>query len=107
MNYILLIILLIAGFFIARYIYQTYNEFIHYQTIAKVAKGNINSALQKRFDMLPALAETIDRYVEHEDGVFSKISRLRSQWSQRDGQFGNVQSTEPVQSILSKLIALE
>lgn len=104
---LILTILGISLALIIYYIYRTYNELIFLRMRTRTYQADIAAALQKRFDMIPALAETVDRYVDHESGVFSQVSRLRSQWSLVKQAPQMLESAGPIESSLSKLIALE
>ena len=46
------------------------------------AWGNVESSLQRRFDLIPNLVNTVKGYAGHEKGILEEITRLRSQWGE-------------------------
>lgn len=46
----------------------------------KAAWGNVESKLQRRFDLIPNLVETVKGYAKQEADVLESVTRLRSQW---------------------------
>lgn len=46
------------------------------------AWANVESVLQRRFDLIPNLVNTVKGYAAHEQGTLEEITRLRSQWGE-------------------------
>ncbi|MBC2602762.1 LemA family protein [Puniceicoccus vermicola] len=46
--------------------------------------SQVEVVLQRRFDLIPNLVETVKGYADHESEVFREVARLRGQWSQSD-----------------------
>lgn len=46
------------------------------------AWANVESVLQRRFDLIPNLVNVVKGYAEHEKGVLEEVTRLRSQWGE-------------------------
>src|SRR5271170_4943275 len=44
------------------------------------AYGNVDVDLQRRYDLIPNLVETVKGYAKHEKDVLEEVTRLRSQW---------------------------
>ena len=44
--------------------------------------ANVESALQRRFDLIPNLVNTVKGYAAHEKGTLEEVTRLRSQWGE-------------------------
>ena len=44
--------------------------------------ANVESVLQRRFDLIPNLVNTVKGYASHEKGTLEEITRLRSQWGE-------------------------
>jgi LemA protein len=59
----------------------TFNTKVHASTQAQNAYSTIGVMLKKRYDLIPALVDTVQRYVEHEEQVFEEVTRLRARAS--------------------------
>ena len=42
--------------------------------------AQVETVLQRRYDLIPNLVNTVKGYAAHEKGLFEEITRLRSQW---------------------------
>ena len=74
-------ILLVIAIVIAVVIVVIYNSLVTARQMVKNAWSQIDVQLQRRFDLIPNLVETVKGYMEHEKGVLEKISELRSSWA--------------------------
>ena len=45
------------------------------------AWANVETVLQRRYDLIPNLVNTVKGYAAHEKELFAEVTRLRSQWS--------------------------
>lgn len=43
------------------------------------AWGQVESVLQRRYDLIPNLVETVKGYAKHESGVFSEVAKARAE----------------------------
>ena len=59
-----------------------YNSLVTLRQRVKNAWSQIDVQLQRRFDLIPNLVETVKGYMEHEKEVLTKVTDLRSSWSQ-------------------------
>ncbi len=74
-------ILLVIAIVIAVVIVVIYNSLVTARQMVKNAWSQIDVQLQRRFDLIPNLVETVKGYMEHEKSVLEKISELRSSWA--------------------------
>ena len=58
-----------------------YNGLVKAQQKVKNAWSQIEVQLQKRFDLVPNLVETVKGYAKHEKEVLDKVTELRSSWA--------------------------
>ena len=58
-----------------------YNSLVTLRLRVKNAWSQIDVQLQRRFDLIPNLVETVKGYMEHESEVLTKIADLRSSWA--------------------------
>ena len=76
----LLIILIIVVVLIA-WIIGMYNGLITSRNKVKNAWSQIDVQLQRRFDLIPNLVESVKGYMEHEKSVLEKVTELRTSWA--------------------------
>jgi len=58
-----------------------YNGLVSQRNKVKNAWSQIDVQLQRRFDLIPNLVETVKGYMEHEKGVLEKVTELRTSWA--------------------------
>ena len=75
-SYILPAILILIGAFIV----YTYNRLVGLRNTADTAYANIDTLLQKRFDLVPNLVNTVKGYMTHERELLEAITRARTDW---------------------------
>lgn len=76
-----LIIIGILVVCIAIWVMSIYNGLISSRNQVENAWSKINVELQRRFDLIPNLVETVKGYMKHEEGVLTKVTELRASWS--------------------------
>ena len=63
--------------------YQSgYNQMIALDQQVKSSWAQVENQLQRRFDLIPNLVNTVKGYAAHEKGILEEVTRLRSQWGQ-------------------------
>ncbi len=73
---IVFVLILLVFFVIAKY-----NKLVTLRQKVRNAWSQIDVQLQRRFDLIPNLIETVKGYMEHESGVLEKIAELRTSWA--------------------------
>ena len=58
----------------------TYNRLVGLRNMADTAYANIDTLLQKRFDLVPNLVSTVKGYMKHERELLEEITRARTEW---------------------------
>jgi len=58
-----------------------YNTLIKLRNNVKNAWSQIDVQLQRRFDLIPNLVETVKGYMTHESETLEKVTALRSSWA--------------------------
>lgn len=76
MGGVLLIVVVLAAIIIL-----LYNSLIVSKHKVKNAWSQIEVQLQRRFDLIPNLVETVKGYMEHEKSVLEKVTELRTSWA--------------------------
>ena len=62
-------------------IIAVYNNLVRLRQKVKNSWSQIDVQLQRRFDLIPNLVETVKGYMEHEEGVLTKVAELRTSWA--------------------------
>ena len=76
----MLIILLVIVVIIAIFI-SLYNTLITLKHRVDNAWSQIDVQLQRRFDLIPNLVETVKGYMGHENEVLTRVAELRTAWA--------------------------
>ncbi len=76
-----LIIVLIVVALIILWVIGVYNALVRARQKVRNSWSQIEVQLQRRFDMIPNLVETVKGYAKHESGVFEKVAELRTAWA--------------------------
>ena len=58
-----------------------YNGLITSRNRVKNAWSQIDVQLQRRFDLIPNLVESVKGYMTHEESVLAKVTELRTSWA--------------------------
>ncbi len=75
------IVLLVILTFIAIYMIVTYQSLISDKNKIKNVWSQIDIELQRRFDLIPSLIETIKEYINDEENFFTEITEIRTSWT--------------------------
>jgi LemA protein len=75
------VLLVIAGVAIvaASALLLTYNRFVRLRNLIDESWHDIDTELQRRYDLIPNLVETVKGYAAHEREVFESVTTLRTQ----------------------------
>lgn len=72
-----MIVLLIVLGVVMLFVIFAYNALVRKRNQVDNAFGAIDAMLKKRFDLVPNLVASVQRYAEHEQTTFSQVVRLR------------------------------
>ncbi len=81
-----------------------YNKFVGLQESVDAQWANIETVLQRRFDLIPNLVNTVKGFAEHEKEVFTEVTRLRSQWASAGTANEKVGVANEMQGALGRLM---
>ncbi|HED24875.1 MAG TPA: LemA family protein [Firmicutes bacterium] len=101
-SYILPGILILAAAFIV----YTYNRLVGLRNMADTAYANIDTLLQKRFDLVPNLVSTVKGYMKHERELLETITRARTEWLKASTIHENAGADETATRALKTLFAV-
>lgn len=86
MNLILLVVLAIAG----AWLYSVYVGVIQKKNKVKEAFAGIDVQLKKRYDLIPNILVTANKFMEHETALIEDITRLRTEAINKASDFSNI-----------------
>jgi LemA protein len=72
---VVLVLIILIPFF---YLKGTYNSLVTLDESVKGAWAQVENQLQRRYDLIPNLVETVKGYAAHEKEVFVKVTEARS-----------------------------
>ena len=58
-----------------------YNSLVQARNKVKNSWSQIDVQLQRRFDLIPNLVETVKGYMKHEEETLAKVTELRTSWA--------------------------
>lgn len=87
---ILIGLVILLALSIVIFVWTSYNKLITLRNRVDEGLSQINTQLQRRFDLIPNLVETVKGYAKHEDSVFDKVTNARAEAGKALSQ-GNVE----------------
>lgn len=96
---ILLVIVMIGGSAIG-----SRNRFVTGDEGVTAQWANVETVLQRRFDLIPNLVNTVKGYASHEKELLTKVTELRSQWASAGTADQKVGIANEMQGVLGRLM---
>ena len=101
--------IILGGFFLLGLIafgwYQGgYNAAISKDEAVKSAWAQVENQLQRRNDLIPNLVNTVKGFAAQEKGIFTEVTRLRSQWGEARTIADKIETANAISSSLSRLL---
>lgn len=78
---ILAILIILVLFVILLFVIFAYNKLVTLRQRTKNSFSQMDVQLQRRFDLIPNLVETVKGYITHESETLTKIVELRTSWA--------------------------
>jgi len=86
--------------------WSTYNKIVTYDENIDGSWAQVENVLQRRYDLIPNLVNTVKGYAAHEKGTLEEITKLRSQWGAAKTQGEKVEAANQMESALSRLMVV-
>jgi len=101
---IVLGVIAVIGFMIFGWYQRGYNTMIALDQQVKSSWAQVENQLQRRFDLIPNLVNTVKGYAEHEKTILEDVTRLRSQWAAAPSVPEKVEAANALTGALSRLL---
>jgi LemA protein len=101
-----LIGVIVAVLVIVFWVVGIYNGLVAKDQNVKTNWAQIESQLQRRYDLIPNLVETVKGYAKHEKELFENVAKARSMWASAKTGGDKVAAANQVEGFLGRLIAV-
>lgn len=91
---------------IALFVIGVYNGLVKARQKVKNAWSQIDVQLQRRFDLIPNIVETVKGYMTHEKDVLEKVTALRSSWANANSVEEKANLDNELSSTLKTIMAV-
>jgi LemA protein len=108
MRVVIILLLVIVGFalIMGMWIYGTYNSLVNLDEQTNNAYAQVDVVLQRRFDLIPNLVETVKGYATHEKDVFTQVTEARSKVGSATTPSGKVEAQNQLTGALARLLVV-
>ncbi len=96
---ILLVVILAAGWLIGGL-----NHVVRLDENVNSSWAQVENQLQRRNDLVPNLVNTVKGYAAHEQGIFTEVTKLRSQWANAKTIDEKITNANQMTGALSRLL---
>jgi LemA protein len=70
------------------------------------AAAQVETVLQRRYDLIPNLVNTVKGYAKHESSVLEEVTRLRTQWAGAKSGDAKIEAANQLEGALSRLMVV-
>ncbi|HEX7168251.1 MAG TPA: LemA family protein [Acidimicrobiales bacterium] len=91
---------------VALYVVVAYNRLVRLRNRIENAWSQIDVRLQRRYDLIPNLVETVKGYAAHEQGVFEQVTKARANAIGASGVAEQAKAENVVTGALKSLFAV-
>lgn len=104
---LVLVVLLVLSFLgVLGFFAVTYNELVRLRNSVKNSMAQIDTQLQRRFDLIPNLEETVKGLVDHEMELLSNITDSRSSYLRADSEAEKLAMNTQLTTTLNTLYSI-
>ena len=101
-----MIIVLIIIVAIITVVISIYNSLVQSRNKVKNSWSQIEVQLQRRFDLIPNLVETVKGYMKHEEETLTKVTELRTSWAKASSINEKAELDNKLSSVLKTIMAV-
>ncbi len=102
----LVFLVVVVGLVLGSCAYGGYNKAVRLRENVKGSWAQVENVLQRRYDLVPNLVETVKGYASHEKDIFTQIADSRTKYFQAGTQAEKVDAANGLERALSRLLVL-
>jgi len=102
----LVAVIVVLAVVIGGWLMSVNNSLVALQEQMKSAWAQVDTVLQRRYDLIPNLVATVKGYAQHEKELFENVARLRSQWSAAQSVEGKAKAASEMEGALARLLVV-
>ncbi len=103
---IILAVVLIVAFSIFGWVKATYNNLVTMDENVNGAWAQVENVLQRRYDLIPNLVETVKGYASHESEVLTQVTEARARVGGAGSPAQRMEAEGELSSALSRLLVV-
>ncbi|MCE9528230.1 MAG: LemA family protein [Planctomycetales bacterium] len=96
-------LVVIAAFFWGT---SVYNQLVKSQENMRSSWSQVETVLQRRYDLIPNLVNTVKGYASHEKEILEEVTRLRSQWGAAGTLAEKTKAAGELEGTLARLLVV-
>jgi LemA protein len=85
---------------------SAYNRLVQHQEGVEESWAQVENVLQRRYDLIPNLVNTVKGYASHERELIEEVTRLRSQWGEAKSIDAKVGAANQLEGALGRLMVV-
>ncbi len=97
-------IILLLIIFLGIWFISGYNRVVRLDEAVKASWRQVDTVLQRRYDLIPNLVNTVKGYAAHEREIFTEITKLRSQWASARTNQEKMKAARGMEGAISRLL---
>jgi LemA protein len=99
-------LILLTGCIISGCAVSGYNRAVGLSEAVDAQWAQVENVLQRRYDLIPNLVETVKGYADHESEVFTDIARSRERYFSAGTRGEKIEAASGIERALSRLLVL-
>jgi LemA protein len=103
---VVLVVIVIIAIMTGGWYKKTYDRLIFLDEATKSAWSQVENQLQRRFDLVPNLVNTVKGYAQHEDKVLTAVTEARSRVGSARTINDKISANSELSSALSRLLVV-
>ncbi|HET9870572.1 MAG TPA: LemA family protein [bacterium] len=98
----------LAGFLLLVFLIcmGSYNSLVSANEAVEAQWSQVENVMQRRFDLIPNLVQTVKGYAKHERETLEEVTRLRSQWGAAQTREQKVAASDQLEGTLNHLMVV-